>query len=195
MKKILVLIIAFVLAGCANIMKVDGEQAINAKMVVKLPQPWNKVNAPGGQQPFELWTQDGVFVDQLRFWAGVNGGASLVTPPPKNAQGNAPRVPVFTAGMKLDQLASLFEQVYAVDGSAVTIDRIEPAQLGNQPGVRIELSIVRAGGNPVQLKAAVWAAESKGQLYAVGFAAPRLGFFPRYLPQVQEMARGVVIKG
>jgi hypothetical protein len=194
MKKLLLIALSLIVVGCANIVKVEGEQVINSKMSVKLPQAWNKINLPGSQQPYELWTQDGVFVDQLRFWAGINNGANLVVAPQKNSQGKALRVPMFTSGMKLDQMASLFEQMYAIDGSAVMLDKVEPASFGAQPGVRVEFSVVVQGSN-LQLKGVAWAAEHKGQFYATSYVAPRLSFFPRYLPQVQDIARSAAIKG
>jgi hypothetical protein len=194
MKKLLLIALTLIVAGCANIVKVEGEQVINSKMSVKLPQAWNKINLPGSQQPYELWTQDGVFVDQLRFWAGISNGANLVVAPQKNSQGKAPRVPVFTSGMKLDQMANLFEQMYAIDGSAVTLDKVEPSSFGAQQGVRVEFSVVVQGSN-LQLKGVAWAAEHKGQFYATSYVAPRLSFFPRYLPQVQDIAKSASIKG
>jgi hypothetical protein len=193
MKKLFLIALALIVVGCANIVKIDGEQTINSKMTVKLPQAWNKINI-AASQPYELWTQDGVFVDQLRMWAGINSGANLVVAPQKNSQGKAPRVPVYTAGMKLDQIASLFEQMYAIDGSTVTLDRVEPATFGAQQGVRVEFSVVKQSSN-VQLKGIAWAAEHKGQFYATSYVAPRLSFFPRYLPQVQDIAKSAVIKG
>jgi hypothetical protein len=195
MKKILLIAITLIIVGCANIVKVEGEQVINSKMAIKLPQAWNQISKNATRQPYELWTQDGVFVDQLRFWAGVSSGTGLVIAPPKNAQSKAPRIPVFNTGMKLDQMASLFEQIYAVDGSVVTIEKIEPTTFAAQQGVRVEFSVVRQGENSLQLKGVAWAAESKGQFYAISYAAPRLSFFARYLPQVQEIAKSAVIKG
>lgn len=194
MKKILLIAVSVIVVGCANIVKVDGEQTVNSKMTVKLPESWNKINLPGSQQPYELWTKDGIFVDQLRMWAGINTGANLVVAPPKNSQGKAPRVPVFTTGMKLDQMASLFEQMYAIDGSTVTLDKVEPASFGAQQGVRVEFSVVVQNSN-LQLKGIAWAAEHKGQFYATSYVAPRLSFFPRYLPQVQDIAKSAAIKG
>ncbi len=192
MKKFLLIALTLIVVGCANIVKVDGEQTINSKMTIKLPDAWNKVSAT--QQPFELWTKDGVFVDQLRLWAGIEANKGLITAPPKNSQGKAPRIPTFTTGMKLDQMASLFEQIYAVDGSAVIIDKLEPATWGAQQGIRLEFSVVRQGDG-VQLKGVAWAAEFKGQFYATSYVAPRLSFFPRYLPQVQDIAKSAAFKG
>jgi hypothetical protein len=194
MKKLLIISLTLIVVGCANIVKVDGEQIINSKLAVKLPQAWNKINSTATRQPYELWTQDGVPVDQLRFWGGIMPGAGLVAEPPKNNQGKAPRIPQFVAGMKLDQMASLFEQIYAVDGSAVTIEKVEPASLGTQQGVRLEFSVVRQGDS-VQLKGMAWAAEYKGQFYATSYTAPRLGFFQRYLPQVQDIVKSAAFKG
>jgi hypothetical protein len=194
MKKILLIALTLIIVGCANIVKVDGEQTIQSKMTVKLPQAWNQVSTSATRQPYELWTQDGVFVDQLRFWAGIAPEVALVAEPPKNSQGKVPRMPKFTTGMKLDQMASLFEQIYAIDGSAVTIDKVEPAQFGAQQGVRLEFSIVRQGDG-LQLKGVAWAAQHKGQFYATSYVAPRLSFFPRYLPQVQDIVKSAVFKG
>ena len=192
MKKLLLIVLTLILVGCANIVKVDGEQTINSKMTIKLPDAWNKVNAT--QQPFELWTKDGVFIDQLRLWAGIEANKGLITAPPKNSQGKTPRIPTFTTGMKLEQMANLFEQIYAVDGSTVTIDKLEPATWGAQQGIRLEFSVVRQGDG-VQLKGVAWAAEFKGQFYATSYVAPRLSFFPRYLPQVQDIAKSAAFKG
>jgi hypothetical protein len=84
--------------------------------------------------------------------------------------------------------------MYAIDGSAVTLDKVEPTNFGGQPGIRVEFSIV-VRGSSLQLKGAAWAAEHKGQFYATSFVAPRLGIFPRYLPYVQDVAKSAVIKG
>jgi hypothetical protein len=194
MKKILLAAFTFIVVGCANIVKVDGEQVIQTKMSVKLPEAWNKISNAAAPQPYEMWTKDGVFVDQLRFWAGILPGAGLVTAPPKNSQGKAPRIPTFNKGMKLDQMASLFEQIYAIDGSTVSIDKLEPAIWGAQQGIRLEFSVTRQGDG-LQLKGVAWAAEYKGQFYATSYVAPRLSFFSRYVQQVQDIAKSAAFKG
>jgi hypothetical protein len=193
MKKWILLLSVAVLAGCANIAKLDSEQTFNGKMSVKLAQAWNKINLPGAQQPFELMTQDGFTLDQLRIWPGIAPSVALVVEPPKNAQGKAPRVPKFAQGMKLDELASLFEQIHAIDGSAVTLDKTEPALLGGRQGVRLEFSVVRQGDG-LQIKGVAWAAEHKGHFYGMSYTAPRLGFFQRYSAQVEEIAKSVAFK-
>ena len=80
MKKLLALLIAVLLAGCAAVVKVEGDQVLNNKLAVKLPDAWNKLNYPG--QPYEVWTQEGASLDQLRFWAGIQPGKQIMTAPP-----------------------------------------------------------------------------------------------------------------
>jgi len=48
-------------------------------------------------------------------------------------------VPTFTAGMTPDQIVSLFETVYAADGSLVKVTRLEPAPFAATPGVQLAL--------------------------------------------------------
>ena len=51
MKKILAILLALAIAGCANIEKVEGDQVLNNRLAVKLPEAWNKLPAFG--QPYE----------------------------------------------------------------------------------------------------------------------------------------------
>src|SRR5204863_150929 len=83
-------------------------------LALKVAGAWNKVAPPGSRQPYDVWTQEGIFLDELRFWAAVKPGEALVVPPPVRAQDQkAPRVPTFTPGMSADQLVNLFETIYA----------------------------------------------------------------------------------
>ena len=50
-------------------------------------------------EPYELWTQDGVSIDQLRMWAGVTPGQALVRVPNTPSGQKPPRVPTFVANM------------------------------------------------------------------------------------------------
>ena len=122
MKKWILMLSVAVLAGCASIAKLDSEQTFNGKMTVKFAQAWNKINLPGAQQPFELMTQDGFTLDQLRIWPGIAPAVALVAEPPKNAQGKAPRVPQFAQGMKLDELARHGADSYGVIAKVAVLD-------------------------------------------------------------------------
>jgi hypothetical protein len=192
MKKLLALLLAVLLAGCAAVVKVEGDQVVNNRLAVKLPDAWNKLNAYN--QPYETWTQEGASLDQLRFWAGVSAGKALMVPPPTAFGEKAPRVPTFATGMSADQLVGLFEILYAADGSQVKITKMEPGRFADKDGVRFEFAVVRKT-NDLQLRGVGWAAVHNNELYAATFVAPQLAFYPRLLPRAEGVIASARIKG
>lgn len=175
------------LAGCANVVKVEGEQIIHQRLAVTVTQPWNKVLLGHEGQPFESWTLDGLTLDHLRFWAAVKPGQSLaagraVVP----AGGTAPRVPTFRAGMTPDELVGLFEQLYAANGSIVTLGKTAPDRFAGLAAVRFEFTVVRKSDG-VQMRGVGWVAVHRDELFASTFVAPRLSFFARLLPRAEAV--------
>jgi hypothetical protein len=196
MKRILALALAMLLAACASISKVEGDQVVNGKLVVSVPAAWNKVTDPWEAEPYEVWTQEGIPLDHLRLWAGVKSGKALVAKPTVlfRAPGEKDaRYPTFTAGLPPDKLVSLFEALYANEG-AVTITRVEPTVFAGEKGVRFEFTLARRADD-VTLKGVGWVAVRKDELFAATFAAPRLAFFPRLLPMAEAVVKTARIKG
>jgi hypothetical protein len=184
MKKLFVLLIAVLLAGCAAVVKVEGDQVIKDKLAVKLPTAWNRI--PHHNEPYELWTQDGVSLDQLRMWAAVKPGQALIRTPHTPMGQKAPRVPTFTANMTPDQLVSLFETMYSADGSQVKITKVEPGRFAGEDGVRFEFGVIKKS-NELQLKGTGWAAVRNNELFAATFTAPELSFYKRLLPRAEAV--------
>lgn len=192
MKKLLVILFAVLLAGCAVVVKVEGEQVVQNRLGVTLPSAWNRITVGG--QPYETWTQEGFTLDQLRIWAGVKPGQALMKAPPSAMGQKEARVPTFAAGMTREQLVSLFEQMYSVDGSRVKITKVEPGQFAGERGVRFEFAVTRKVSD-LQLKGVGWAAVRKDELFAATFTAPELSFFARQLPGVEGVVASARIKG
>jgi hypothetical protein len=196
MKTIFALALALLLAACASISKVEGDQVVNGKLVVSVPAAWNKVTDPWEAEPYDIWTQEGIPLDHLRLWAGVKSGKALVGKPTVlfRAPGEKDaRYPTFTAGLPPDKLVSLFEALYANEG-AVTITRVEPTVFAGEKGVRFEFTLARRADD-VTLKIVGWVAVHKDELFAATFAAPRLAFFPRLLPMAEAVVKSARIKG
>jgi hypothetical protein len=194
MKRLVALALVLMLAACASIEKVEGDQLVNNRLVLKVPQAWNRMPANDGQ-PFQTWTQEGLAIDHLRFWAAIKPGEALrkgaALRPGPNQQ--APRVPTYTKGMTLDQLVNLFEIVYAADGSTVAMTKVEPAGFAGAHGVRFEFSVVRKGDD-VMLLGLGWAAVHKDELFAASFVAPRLSFFKRLAPMARDLVATASVK-
>lgn len=196
MKKILIVFLAALLAACTSIVKVEGDQLVNNRMAVKLSDAWNKVSLAGSQQPFDMWTQEGLTLDHLRLWAAIRSGQALMTQAPGSvpAGKKAPRIPTYTAGMQPDQLVNLFETLYSADGSIVSMTKVEPAVFAGEKGVRFEFAVTRKGDD-VQLRGVGWVSVRKDELFAATFVAPKLTFFPRLLPKAESVVRTAQIRG
>ncbi len=182
------------LAGCASIEAVQGERALAGRLVVTVDPAWNRIRATEDKQPYDTWTQHGFTLDQLRLWPGIASGESLVAPRPAPPGGQrAPRVPTFRAGMSPDQLANLFEVLYAMDGSQVTLTRLDAAPFAGERGLRLEFSVLRQRDD-LQLAGVAWMAVRQDRLYALAYTAPRLSFFGRGRPQAEAVAASARIR-
>jgi hypothetical protein len=191
MKKIIGLSVALLLSGCAAVVRVEGDQLLNNKMTVKLPEAWNRLNYPG--QPYEVWTQEGASLDQLRFWAGMPAGKPLLTLPPTPVGQKTARVPTFTGNLALDELVGLFETMYSADGSQVKVTKTEPGTFAGTNGVRFEF-LVTVKKTDLQVRGAGWAAVRNGELYAATYTAPDLAFFKRLAPKAEAVVKTAAIK-
>jgi len=194
MKKIVTIVLIALLSACASVTKMEGDQLVNNRMVVKVGDAWNKVSVPALNQPYDLWTQEGIALDQLRLWAGIRSGDPLLKGSGYVPAGQtAPRVPTFTAGMAPDQLVSLFESVYSRDGSLVKITKVEVATFAGSKGVRFEFSVTRKSDD-VQMRGTAWAAIKDNELFAAAFTAPEMSFYKRLLPLAEDIAKSAQIR-
>lgn len=191
---LLSLALTLTLAGCASITAVEGERIVGGRMAVQAHPAWNQLTAPQDKQPFEIWTQHGFGLDQLRLWGGVRDGQPLLMPPAPAQGQKAARVPTFRATMEHDQLANLFEVLYAADGSQVQITKMEATRFIGERGVRLTFNVLRQRDD-VQLSGVVWMAVRQGELFAVAYTAPRLGFFSRGMPGVEAMVGSARVLG
>jgi hypothetical protein len=196
MKTLWTLVLVCLVSACTSIAKIEGDQAVNNKLVVSVSDAWNKVTDPWEREPYDIWTQEGIPLDHLRLWGGVKSGKALVAKPTvlfRSPGEKDPRYPTFTAGLPPDKLVSLFEALYANEG-AVAITRVEPTVFAGEKGVRFEFTLARQADD-VTLKGVGWAAIHKDELFAATFAAPRLAFFQRLLPMAEAVVKTARIRG
>ncbi len=185
-RRLLALLALLALAGCANVAKVStGSATIGERMTADVGKAWNHVTLPGLDGI--VWTQDGITLDALQFWVGVKDNQPIAPP------GQDKRPLTFKAGMQPHEIVALMQGYYARDGSTVKLDKLEPVEFGGVKGVRFEFNVVRKF-DEVALNGLGWAGVRGGELFAMGFTAPRLGFFPRHAAEVEAIARSVRIK-
>jgi hypothetical protein len=189
--RLAVLLAALVLAGCANVSKVaSGEAVVKNRLAVTVEAPWNQFDR-GIADNTPTWTFEGITVDALQFYVGIKDG-ELIATTPSRGKGAVPLA--FKSSMQPADVVSLYQGLFTRDGSSFTLDKLEPAEFVGTRGFRFEYSLTRKL-DEVRLRGVAWGAVRNGELFLINYSAPRLGFFPRYVPQVEKIAQGARVKG
>ena len=191
MRTILVLLLALAASGCVSVAKVEsGDKTIGERLSLTLDGARNRISAPG-MGPAETWTMEGLPVDQLLIYSGVKDGQAI------HAEGVAASSSQksfhFRSGMQADVIAGLFEGMLTRDGSRYTLVKLEPVMFGGIKGFKFDYALTRKIDN-VQLSGVGYGAVSRGELLALVYMAPRLAFFARHGPTVEEIARSARVK-
>jgi hypothetical protein len=184
------LLIALLLAGCAAAVKVgSGTSVIADRLNVPSEAAWNQIpGAHSGTHSAAVWTTEGLAIDQLNFYVGVKDGDALAATPNKEQ-----RPLNFRANMQGHEIAALFEALATRDGSSYKLDKLEAVDFLGQRGWRAQYTLVRKFDD-VRLSGSLWATVRDGQLHAITFAAPALGFYPRLAPKVEQIAAAARLK-
>ena len=188
MKIARILLVALV-CGCTSVAKMDtGEQTVGGRLVVQLQGPWNHVSGPG-IGPAQTWTMEGLPVDQLLIYAGIKDGEVMHQPDRSGKRKDFS----FRATMQPDDVVAMFEGMLTRDGSVFKLAKLEPATFGGEKGFRFEFSVTRKVDS-VLLAGVGYGTVVRGELFAMIYAAPQLGFFARHQQNVEQMARSARLK-
>ena len=182
--------VALLAACAAPVQKIDtGTAVVAERLVVDVQRPWNQFRlGPFADRP--TWTNEGITVDALEFYVAIHDG-QRIAPTPDQPKGVRPLA--FKATMSIADIVELFQALWSRDGSAVSIDRIEPTPFLGGDGFRVDYGVVRKADD-VRLQGVAWGAVRDGRLYVINYAAPRLAFFGRYRPQVEAIAKSARLR-
>lgn len=190
MKKILLIVLALSLAACASVKKVEsGDRAVGDRMSINIQGNWNHLDFPG-IKPAEIWTMEGVTIDEFLIYSGIKDGQAMH---PEGGGSGQKKNFVFRSNMQVEAVVSLFEGVLTRDGSTFKLTKLEPYPFGGRKGYRFEYERIRKFDN-VQQSGVGFGAIDKGELFALIYQAPRLTFFPRHRERVEMIAKSVTIK-
>ncbi len=139
------------------------------------PNDWNRLGSKIGRNA-ESWTLDGLSLNDLTFYGGIEEGRTLFREVDKK---NRP-LPKFTASMLPTDIVSLFEGSYRVAAgtSLFEIGKVEPATFAGKPGVHFTYSFVQQG-EEVRRNGEGTGAIIGGKLYLITFEAPVIHYFDR----------------
>jgi hypothetical protein len=144
-------------------------------LTVRPPNDWNRLGSKIGRNA-ESWTLDGLSLNDLSFYAGIEEGRTLFREVDKK---NRP-LPKFTGSMLPTDIVSLFEGSYRVAAgtSLFEIGKIEPTTFAGKPGVHFTYSFVQQG-EEVRRNGEGTGAIIGGKLYLITFEAPMIHYFDR----------------
>jgi len=185
------LILASVLAGCAQVSQVpSGEVVVRSKMAVTIDQPWNQFERSPAGDNHPTWTVDGVTVDSLKFYVALADG-ELIAPTPNEPKGQ--RALTFKSAMTQQEVLGLFERLYTRSGSTFELERVAPHNFMSRNGFKADWNGVRKTDN-VRLKGVIWACVHNGELYAITYTAPSLAFFSKNHGAVEKIVASARVR-
>jgi hypothetical protein len=189
-RRLAMLGLSLLLAACAApVSRVDvGEVTVGKRLAVKVDAAWNQFGG-GLTAGVPTWTMEGITIDALRFYTDIKDGQTFG--PANTPKGRQPLV--FKAGMQAADIVALFQSLQTQDGSSFTLDKLEPVEFLGGTGFRFEYSAVRKV-DEVPLKGMAYGRVREGELFLVSYSAPRLVFFPRYQPRVENLIKSVSLR-
>lgn len=183
MKKLFILLLFACLNACVSVSEVHkGENKVGERFTLSIEGPWNQINAPN-MGPAQIWTMEGIPLDELKIYTALKDGEAI------NAPGHSKNAKDFKFHSKMEptEIVALFEGMLTMDGSMFKLGKLEPQQFGGLEGFHFEFTIVRKVDN-VQLSGLGYGAVSNSELFALLYTAPKMTFFPRYKPTVEQIA-------
>lgn len=139
------------------------------------PNDWNRLGTKIGRNA-ESWTLDGLSLNDLSFYAGIEDGRTLFREVDKK---NRP-LPKFSSTMLLPDIVQMFEGSYrvATSTSLFSIGTVEPVTFAGKPGVRFTYSFVQQD-EEVRRNGEATGAIINGKLYLITYEAPAIYYFDR----------------
>lgn len=155
----------------------QGKQALVAKSTMKVTpsENWNRWTVKPIKKG-EVWTLDGVALNELYFVSGLIPGEPLYLE--ANKKDNP--LPKFRTGMQLTDVPELFESSNRVRMgiSTFTINAVEPFRFGGNDGVRFTYEYT-VSGSALTRKGVTVGTITQDKLHLISFTAPSILFFER----------------
>ena len=188
MRNLVIVLVLAALAGCATVStKVEtGDTVVGERLQVTIDGSWNHITLPNAG-PAQIWTMEGLPVDQLRIYSGVKDGEVIHDTRNSNLKSFS-----FRSNMQPDEIVSMFEGMLTRDGSTFSLVKLEPASFGGGKGMRFEYAMITKEDN-LPLSGVGFATVHNGELFAMLYQAPRLAFFARHQARVEQIARSAKI--
>jgi len=180
--RLMVFAATFLLSGCAAYTGIDGAKPVDVgnKVTVTPQIAWARAANPGVAGT--LWTADGVALDSLMFFTGIQPGQPLVS-----VQGvDKKEVQKYRAGMIPDDVMELLaSNIEKLGYKQIATANLRPAPFGQADGFRFDLNCTTNEG--LKIKGMAIAAQRGGKLDLVLFLAPDEYYFGHYSDKIDSL--------
>lgn len=171
-------------SACTTYQLVEsGTHTIGSSYRVDAGGDWNAWTPTGLNERLELWTVDGMALQQVRFYYAVEPGDTLTF---SGAPGNE-EVPRYESGMRADDVVSVFSGTLELGGSGdVEVETLEPAGFGDWPGFRFRLSFRDADGLEYR-GLGLGTVDSQDRLHLIVYLATREHYFDAHRDEIERL--------
>lgn len=182
--------VPLLLAACASFFSAvgPGPVTIRDRITVNPSSAWNRYDISSTDFG-EMWTADGLPLDNLWFYAGVPDGEAL-----KQTYGSRQKkLPKFQAGMTPTEVVEMMETYITADGSTFTLDRLAPVAFAGGTGFRFDFRSLRKQ-DEVELRGVGFAIIQREKLYMMLYTAPSTYYFQKNLARIEAIAGSLTIR-
>ena len=184
------LALALLLAACQPFTLVPPSRGYEVRNAVEVDvgRPWNRMNpqAPGAEQgQVELWTVDGVDLDMLYMFVGIDDGNPLFVRTAEQLKGDP--LPPFRHGMSPNEVMELYEASLARIFQSALVDgrNLAPATVAGQPGVRFDYAFT--GKDSIDRHGIAIGTIRSERLYLMAFHGTRIYHFGAFRPEAERI--------
>jgi len=190
MKKLLTLVAAaLMLAGCNTIQAVDPSKPADVGDGVYVsPQiPWGRVGS-GSEQ---FWTVDGIGLDELHFYTGIENGKALLDVWSRDTRAE---LGLYKADMLPNDVMDLIVRSLGKLGYGnVHASNLTPVPFGTATGFRFDLTL--SSPSDLRLKGMALASQRNSRLDVILFLAPEEYYFGQRQAVVDQVFKSITLGG
>lgn len=171
------------LAGWKLIDRGEATKVAKSNLAVTPGEDWNRWSSRPIKTS-EVWTLDGVSLNELYFVGGLPSGKALYREVNKKER----PLPKLSSSMDLTEIPNFVESSIRVahNTSVFEMTSVEPTTFGGSPAVRFTYSYA-VEGSPLKRRGLGVGTMKNGSLYLITFVAPELFYFDRDLPKVEAI--------
>ncbi|MCF2910932.1 hypothetical protein L1285_21745 [Pseudoalteromonas sp. DL2-H2.2] len=188
MKKLLIISMLLMLNACAAFKLVKSQQTTVHGITLTPTSTWNKAGF-NQHKKSELWTKDGLGLNELYIIGNINEGESIF----KSHNKELP-LPSFKTGMLPNELEEFIKTSLKNSHGgkiSVTTENMAPVELGDGIAFRLQLSYFLEHGLKKSVDALLTTKNDK--LYVIMYVAPSLHYAQKHQAEINSIFNSIVI--